>query len=68
MRCCKCRKLGHFACECTELKNVRPNSTLLNYALVTSSILLIESHPVWIVNLGAINHMAHDRDAFVEYH
>ena len=67
MRCYNCNKLDHFTRECTELKKVRPNSTLLNYALVTSSILLIESCPVWTVNSRATDHIARDRDAFIEY-
>ena len=47
---------------------MRPNYTLLNYALVTSSILLTESHPVWTVDSRATDHIACDRNAYVEYH
>ena len=67
MRCDNCSKLGYFTRECTELKKVRPNSNLLNYALVTSCILLIESCPMWTVNSRATYHIARDRDAFMEY-
>ena len=67
VRCYNCSKLGRFARECTESKKVRPNYTLLNYALVTSSVLLTESRPVWIVDSRATDHIARDRDAYVEY-
>ena len=46
MKCYNCSKLGHFTRECTESIKVRSNSTLLNYALVMSSELLTDSHPV----------------------
>ena len=68
MRCYNWSKLGHFAHECTESRKVRHNYTLLNYALVMSSILLTESRPVWTVDSGATYHISRDRDAFVEYH
>lgn len=46
MKYYNCSKMGHFACECTEPKKVRPNSNLLNYALVVSSVLLINFRPM----------------------
>ena len=46
MKCYNYSKLGHFAFECIELKKVRPNSTLLNYVLVTSSVHIADSRPM----------------------
>lgn len=63
VRCYNCNKLGHLSHECIEPKKVRPNSTLLNYVLVTSSVLLIESLLVWNVDSGADN----NRDVFMVY-
>ena len=35
---------------------------------MSSTILITESYPLWIVDLGATHHVAKDRGAFVEYH
>lgn len=60
MKCYNYNKLGHFAREYIEQKKIRPNSTLLNYALFTSSILLTDSHPMWTVDLRATYHISRD--------
>ena len=46
VRCYYCSKSNHFAREGTEQQKVKPNYTLLNYALVTSFVLLTKSRPV----------------------
>lgn len=67
MCCYNYSKPGHFACECTEPKNVYPCSIILNYAYISSCCLLIESCPMWTVDLGVTNYIARDRGAFVEF-
>lgn len=67
MRCYNYNKLGHLAHKYIELKKVRSNSTLLNYTLVMIFILLTEYSLMWTVDSRAIDHIACDRYAFVEY-
>lgn len=57
--------LASWVGKCPEPKKVKPNSFLLNYALVMSFILLTESYHMWTIGLGATNHITHDGDAFV---
>ena len=59
--------LGHFTRECTLLKKVQFISIHFSCIYVTYSVFLTESHPLWIVDLRAINHIARDRGAFMKY-
>ena len=34
---------------------------------VSSSVFLTESHPLWILDSGAIDHVTKERDFFVEF-
>lgn len=44
-----------------------PYSKCSNFIFVTRSTLLTEAHPVWIVDLGASEHITRDRGAYLEY-
>lgn len=68
MTCYSCGKMGYFTHECTKLKKELSNSTLSYETYVSSIILLIESHLMWIVDLWATNHVTHDKGVFMEFH
>ena len=59
--------LGHFARECTLPKKVQFISIHFSCIYVTCSVFLTESHPLWTIDLRAINHIARDRGTFMEY-
>ena len=64
VKCFKCFKLGHFARKCTEAK---VPSFYTSYMCVSSSMFLVESDPLWIVDSGATDHIARDREAFEDF-
>ena len=63
--CYKCEKKGYYAHFCTKPRKV---TSFFNASLyVTSCLMLTDSHPSWIVDSGAIEHVTRDRGAYVEF-
>jgi len=67
MKCYNIGEMGHFACECIESKKVPYYSITLINTFVSSSVMLAESHPMWVVDLGLTDYIARDQEAFVEH-
>ena len=58
---------GYFANECLEPKKVNVQITHECVTNMLSTILLIESSPLWIVESGTIDHITNSRDVFVDF-
>ena len=60
-------KSGTFSRECPEEKKVAFLDASLSATYVSSTVLLTESYPMWIVGSGATDHVSRDREVFVEF-
>ena len=56
-----------FCNECSKHKKVNVHTTHMCVTNVLSNVLLIESSSLWIVDLGATNHITNSRDEFVDF-
>ena len=67
MNCFNCGKPSHFAHDCIELKVIYDQINFHN-AFVSSYLMLIETVPFWTVDSAATDHIAWDRNAYVDFH
>ena len=65
-KCFNCDKEGHFARDCTEPRKVLPDFNSCQ-SFVSTYVMVVHSHPYWIIDSGAIEHVARDLVEFVEY-
>ena len=61
LKCYNYGKTRHFACDCKEPKKVNDLFAIVSTIYVFSSIFLIESYPLWTIDLGAMDHVVKDR-------
>ena len=67
LKCFNHNNKRHFANDCLESKKVNVQITHDYLTNVLSIVLLIESSSLWIINLGATNHITNSRDVFVNF-
>lgn len=67
VKCLNCGNKENFARDCIKPKKVKILLTLVSVINIFSSILLTKSNPLWIIDLGPTDHVAKDRDAFMEF-
>ena len=66
MNCFNFGKHGHFACDCTEPKVIYDQIHFHN-AFVSSFLMLIETILYWTIDSVATDHIAQDRNAYVDF-
>ena len=67
LKCYNCGKKGHFSYDCKEHRNVNDLFVDVTTIYVTSSLFLTESYHLWNVDSRAMDHVAKDISAFVEF-
>ena len=79
--CRHCSKPGHTEENCWELhpekkrefekkqkdKSSASKKSSANYTLYTTGLASVATKTSWLVDMGASNHITHDRDAFTDY-
>ena len=65
MNCFNCGKLSHFALDYTESK-VKYDKIHFYDVFVSSCLMLTKTVPLWTVDLIATDHIARDRNAYVD--
>ena len=67
MKRSNCGKKGYFAYDYSEPKKVETLNINENATYMSSSVFLVESNLLWTVDSGATDHVAKDREVFVEF-
>jgi len=67
MKCYNYDKLGYFACECTEPKELPYYLTTLNNTYVSNIVTFIESHLMRTVDSIAVDYVARNQGTFAKY-
>ena len=66
MNCFNCGKLGHFSHDCIEPKVIYDKIHFHN-AFVSSCLMLTETVSYWTVDSTATDHIARDRNAYIDF-